>query len=262
MLTYAKLKRNPRKCVALTGVTPKEFMVLLRVFTRAYAEHYPAEKTITGKPRRRQVGGGRKGVLQEPAQRLLFILVHQKTYPLQTLLGEVFELSQPRVNEWVHRLLPILKVALDELGVLPERDPQHFAQSESQHGECPELIIDGTERRRQRPKNVEQQTAHYSGKKKTHCDKHVVVVQAKTKRVGFLSQTYAGKTHDKKIVDTEPIEYPPKTILYKDTGFQGYEPAVAQTRQPKKSPVRVRSRQQRSGRIATSPVSGSALNMP
>jgi hypothetical protein len=35
--------------------------------------------------------------------------------------------------------------------------------------------------------------------------------------------------HDKKIVDTEPIAYPPDTILDKDTGFQGYELAVAQT---------------------------------
>jgi hypothetical protein len=54
------------------------------------------------------------------------------------------------------------------------------------------------------------------------------------KQVGFLSQTYAGKTNDKKIADSEDISYPPKTILYKDTGFQGYEPAVQETRQAKK----------------------------
>lgn len=261
MLTYSKLKRNPRKCVALTGVTPKEFNVLLPAFARAYAEQYPPEKTMTGKPRKRQAGGGRKGVLQEPEQQLLFILVHQKTYPLQTLLGEVFELSQPRVNEWVHRLLPILKVALEELGVLPERDPAQFAQSEPAHGERPELIIDGTECRRQRPKNAAKQAEAYSGKKKTHCDKHVVLVQAKTKRVGFLSQTYAGKTHDKKIVDTEPIAYPPDTILYKDTGFQGYEPAVAQTYQPQKSRGAENSQRRRSGRTAKSLASGSGSNM-
>jgi hypothetical protein len=262
MLTYAKLKRNQRKCVALTGLTPKEFSALLPAFARAYAEQYPAEKTIAGKPRKRQAGGGRKGGLQEPEQKLLFILVYQKTYPLQTLLGEVFELSQPRVNEWVQRLLPVLKAALDELGVLPERDPKHFAQSEPQHGERPNLIIDGTERRRQRPKNAAKQAATYSGKKKTHCEKHVVLVQAKSKRVGFLSQTYAGKTHDKKIVDLEPIAYPPDTILYKDTGFQGYEPAGAQTRQPKKSPARGDSRRRRSGPTGPSPASASGLNMP
>lgn len=262
MLTYAKLKHNRRKCVALTGLTPKEFSALLPAFARAYAEQYPAEKTMSGKPRQRQVGGGRKGVLQEGEQKWLFILVHQKTYSLQTLLGEVFEFSQSRVNEWVHRLMPILTVALDELGVLPERDPGHFAQSEPQHGECPELIIDGTERRRQRPKNPEKQAAAYSGKKKTHGDKNVVIVQAKSKRVGFLSQTYGGKTHDKKIVDTEPIVYPPGTTLSKDTGLQGDEPAGVQTRQPKKSPGGEHSRRPRSGRTGKSPASESGSNMP
>jgi hypothetical protein len=262
MLTYTKLKRNRRKCVALTGLTPKEVNALLPAFARAYAEQYPVEKTMTGKPRKRQGGGGRKGVWQEAEQKLLFILVYQKTYPLQTLLGEVFELSQSRINEWVHRLLPVLKLALDELGVLPERDPRQFAQSEAQHGERPEFIIGGTERRRQRPKNPAKQAVAYSGKKKTHCDKNVVIVQAKTTRVGFLSQTYAGKTHDKKIVDTEPVVYPPGTLLSKGTGFQGYEPAGVQTQQPKKSPGRGNSRQPRSGQTVRASASGSGSNMP
>lgn len=261
MLTYAKLKRNRRKCVALTGLTPKEFEVVLPAFARAYAESYLAEKTMAGKSRKRQAGGGCKGELAEMEQKLLFVLVHQKAYPLQTLLGEVFGLSQSRVNEWIHRLLPLLKGALDELGVLPEREPRDFAQSEPQHGERPDLIIDGTERRRQRPKNPQQRAAAYSGKKKTHCDKPMVIVQAKSKRVGFLSQTYAGKTHDKKIVDTEPIAYPPDTRLSKATGFQGYEPAGVQTRQPKKSPGRGSSRPRRSGATAQSPGSGSGSSM-
>jgi hypothetical protein len=262
MLTYPKLKRNRRKCVALTGVTPKEFSALLPAFARAYTEQYPAEKTMVGKPRKRQVGGGRKGVLQETEQKLLFMLVHQKAYPLQTLLGEVFELSQPRVNEWVHRLLPVLQMALAELGVLPERDPAQFAQSEQRHGERPELIIDGTERRHQRPKNPEQQAAAYSGKKKTHCDKNVVIVQAKTKRVGFLSQTYAGKTHDKKIVDSEPIVYPSGTTLSQDTGFQGYTPEVAQLCQPKKSRARATSPRRTSAGTSRSLTCASESNMP
>ena len=243
-------------------IDPKEFEVLLPAFARAYAEQYPVEKTMAGKPRKRQAGGGRKGGVPGIEQKLLFILVHQKTYSLQSLLGEVFGLSQSRVKEWIQRLLPILKVALDELGVLPEREPEHFAQRELQHGACPDLLIDGTERRRQRPKDPQRQAAAYSGKKKTHCDKNVVIVQAKSKRVGFLSQTYAGKTHDKKIVDTEPITYPPDTILSKDTGFQGYEPAGVQTRQPKKSPGKANSRRPRSGRTEKSPASGCGSRMP
>jgi DDE superfamily endonuclease/Helix-turn-helix of DDE superfamily endonuclease len=192
---------------------------------------------MAGKPRKRQAGGGRKGGLAEMEQKLLFILVQHKPYPRQSLLGESFGLSQSRVKEWIHRLLPILQGALDALGVLPEREPEHFAQSERRHGERPEFIIEGTERRRQRPQNPEKQAAAYSGKKKTHCDKNVVIVQAKSKRVGFLSQTYAGKTHDKKVVDMEPSAYPPDTRLSQDTGFQGDEPTGVRTRQPKNSPA-------------------------
>jgi hypothetical protein len=142
------------------------------------------------------------------------------------------------VNYWIHRLLPILREALDELGALPERDGSHFAQSQPASGEDPRLIVDGTERRRQRPKNPEKQAAHYSGKKKAHSDKNVVVANARSKRIDFLSETYAGKTHDKKIADQENISYPPETVLYKDTGFQGYEPAVKETCQAKKKATR------------------------
>ena len=91
------------------------------------------------------------------------------------------------------------------------------------------------ERRLQRPKNPEKQALHYSGKKKTHTDKNVVIVTLPSKRIDFLSHTCVGKTHDKKIADTEGIAYPPEAILYKDTGFQGYNPAVRETRQAKKS---------------------------
>jgi hypothetical protein len=78
MLTYGKLKRNPRRCVALTGLTPKEVEVLLPAFARAYAKHYPAARTMTGTPRHRQGGGGRKGGLAAREQKWLFLLVHQK----------------------------------------------------------------------------------------------------------------------------------------------------------------------------------------
>jgi hypothetical protein len=238
VLEYERLKKDRRRLLALTGLTRKEFEALHQAFRTAYATVHPGDKTADGKVRKRQGGGGRKGQLRTTEQKLLFSLVYQKTYPLQALLGEVFGLSQSRANRWIHRLLPILKQALDALGVLPTREPGHFARQERCHQEAGELIIDGTDRRRQRPKNQAKQALHYSGKQKTHSDKNVVVVNAKTKRVGYLSQTYAGKMHDKKIVDTEPIRYPPGTILDKDTGFQGYEPTVQQTHQPEKSRAR------------------------
>jgi hypothetical protein len=234
MVTYAELRSNRRKLLALTGLTLPEFELLLAAFTRSYAALHPPDRTSAGRPRQRSAGGGRKGILPCPEQKLLFILVYLKTYPLQVVMAELFGLSQPGVNSWIHQLLPVVQDALDGLGVVPERDPRHFAESARRSGGDARLIIDATERRRQRPKSPEKQAAHYSGKKKTHSDKNVVVAGVQSGRIGFLSGTRVGKTHDKKIADEARIGYPPGTVLYKDTGFQGYEPAVKTTCQPKK----------------------------
>ena len=171
-------------------------------------------------------------------QKLLFALVYQKSYPLQSVMGELFGIGQSQANEWIHELLPILKQALDDLGFLPERDPQKFKKMEKDRKDAANSIIDGTERRRQRPKQAEKQALHYSGKKKIHSDKNIVIATVKRKRVSYLSQTYPGKTHDKKVADTENISYPEQMTLHKDTGFQGYEPKVHRLYQPKKSHAR------------------------
>src|SRR5882724_1039324 len=201
METYSRLRHHQQQLLALTRMTVLEFESLLPAFTGAYERLHPADRTATNRPRQRAVGGGRIGALQEPEQQLLFLLVYLKTYPLQVVMGELFGLSQPRVNYWLRRLLPVLRDALDDLGVLPERDPPAFARTPTSPQEQTRRIIDGTERRRQRPKNPEKQRAHYSGRKKMHSDKNVVVAGADSRRIDFLSQTYAGRVSDKSIAD-------------------------------------------------------------
>ena len=238
MLTYAYLKEKPRKLVSFTSLTSDEFEILLPAFEQAYLRTYPASQTKTGTERKRKAGAGRKGSLANIEEKLLFALVYQKSYPLQSVMGELFGMGQAQANEWIHELLPILKQALDDLGYAPERDPKKFKKKERDRKDAVDSIIDGTERRRQRPKQAEKQALHYSGKKKIHSDKNVVIATARKKRVSFLSQTYPGKTHDKNVADTEDISYPEHIRLHKDTGFQGYEPKVSQLFQPKKSRAR------------------------
>jgi hypothetical protein len=57
-----------------------------------------------------------------------------------------------------------------------------------------------------------------------------------TEHVDYLSPTYCGKTHDKKMADQAAIQYPCNATLIKDPGFQGYEPLGVLTFQPKKKP--------------------------
>jgi len=235
MLTYAQLKNKPKEFLAATGLKHDEFECLLSAFAAQYDTLYPTDKTQEGKPRQRQRGGGVKGVLASLEDKLLFILIYQKTYPLQTLHGLQFGLSQPQANYWIHRLLAVLRQALAQMGLTPTREPQAVLTNPLVHEVGPDLLIDGTERRRQRPKEAQQQRDSYSGKKKSHTDKNVLLVNAHTTKVVYLSPTEVGKTHDKKVVDEHPIAYPTGATLGKDTGFQGYEPSGVVTYQPKKS---------------------------
>src|SRR5436305_15217986 len=165
MITYKGLQADRRQFLALTGLTLSEFQRLLAAFPQAYQKLY-ANQTTEGQPRQRSCGGCCKGRLEQPEDKLLFLLVYLKAYPLQAVMGELFGLSQPQVNYWIHRLLPVLRSALDDLGALPEREPTHFAQARCASGKAPRLIIDATERRRQRPKNHEKQALLCSGREK------------------------------------------------------------------------------------------------
>jgi len=236
MLSYHRLKERPRELLAATGLSAAEFEQLLTAFALAYAQQYPPERTREGKARQRQAGAGTKGKLTNLADKLLFVLVYQKTNPLQTMHGLQFGLSQGQANYWIHQLLPVLQQALRDLGQAPERTASAVASSALVHEGGPDLVIDGTERPRQRPQDQAQQKAHYSGKKKTHTDKNLLLVNEHSGKVVYLSETVAGKTHDKKVADEAKIAYPHGATLAKDTGFQGYDPAGVLTAQPKKSP--------------------------
>src|SRR5215467_11676235 len=236
MLSYNKLKDRSRDFLAATGLTLDEFQQLLPAFQSAYEQRYPYELTRTGKPRQRRRGGGAKGLLRHFEDKLLFILVYQKTNPLQTMHAWQFNMSQPQANYWIHQLLPVLRQALADLGHAPERDASRLATHPLLLEGAPAGVIDGTERRRQRPTDVQRQKEYYSGKKKTHTDKNILLVNETTSKVVYLGPTIAGKTHDKKAADEAQIAYPTNATLDKDTGFQGYEPEGVLTQQPKKSP--------------------------
>src|SRR5258706_11072288 len=102
MLTYKELKNKPRELLAAAGLKQDEFEGVLKVFAESYQERYTGQQTVTGQVRQRGQGGGHQGKLRQMEDKLLFILVYQKTYPLQTMLGLQFGISQGRVNEWIH----------------------------------------------------------------------------------------------------------------------------------------------------------------
>ena len=240
MLSYKKTKKNPKRFLALTGVTVEEFEELLGAFQAAWEEYIQREH-IDGKERQRAYGGGRKPRLKALAEKLFFILYYYKTYPIQEALAASFGMSQSQANEWLHRLSGVLKQALRRLGVLPERVPEHLRvlladEAVVDEAVVVEVVVDGVERRRQRPADQAAQQEYYSGKKKAHTVKNILIVGREDREVKYLGQTHVGKKHDKKIADEEKPTFPEGTVVYQDLGFQGYAPAGVEVRQPKKKP--------------------------
>ncbi len=83
-LRYENLKSKPTAFRSFTGFDVAEFQILLAAFTTAW-ERYVQQNHLPSEIRQRGYGGGRKAGLGTCQEKLLFILVYFKTYPLQSL---------------------------------------------------------------------------------------------------------------------------------------------------------------------------------
>jgi hypothetical protein len=232
MTSYVQLPHKPRQFHALTGDTLAEFHALLPALVVSFLV-YVQEYTLAGKKRqKRWYTTYKNSPLLAMEDKLLFILMYLRKATTQDMFGEVFGIPQPVVNKWVHILHPRLNQALAALGEIPARTAAALplAADEKQV-----YFQDGTERPIQRPKDQEAQRTCYSGKKKRHTVKNNVLVNAKAK-IALLTTTCEGKKHDKKVADEAGFTLPPGSVLYQDTGFQGFALEGVTVFQPKKKP--------------------------
>jgi hypothetical protein len=156
-----RIRKNAAQFLSLTGFTVEEFDDLASEF-RIEWEQYSSHFTLEGKPRQRIALPRKTNVLPGFQDKLLFILVYLKTFPLQELQAATFSMTQPQANFWIHLLSPILRKTLKRLRELPERNTQKL---ELLLKDCPDVLLDGVERSIQRPLDSEQQQNCYSGKK-------------------------------------------------------------------------------------------------
>jgi hypothetical protein len=86
-----------------------------------------------------------------------------------------------------------------------------------------------------RPQDPAEQTDGYSGKKKDHTVKNVLLVNAPL-TILFLSDTYGGRTHDKPIADATPYPLPAGSRLLQDLGFLAFTLPQVEILMPTKKP--------------------------
>ena len=237
MLRYKTIIKRPKHFHRLTGLTPSEFDQVFDKFLSAWNEYIAP---IASNPtRQRKYGGGRNAEIETLQDKLLFILVYVRMYPLLFLQGVMFGIDESNSCIWVHRLLPLLDKALGFAHMKPKRG--HGRTLEELLLEFPELkelgiLGDGVERPRRRPKNVERQKEYYSGKKKRHTMKNIILTNPETNRVLYLSTTQVGSVHDKKIMDKEELQTTIQAKMGLDLGFEGLEIANVGIVLPKKKP--------------------------
>lgn len=104
MLKYERIKNKPRVFQSLTGLNLQAFQDLLPAFAQACEQAQDKEDGQRETPRQRQRGGGRHGTLTTLEDKLVFILVYFKVYPIQEVMGFLFSLGQPQANVWIYRL--------------------------------------------------------------------------------------------------------------------------------------------------------------
>src|SRR5918993_2153475 len=208
---FADVQARPAEFLNLTSLTLAEFEALVAPFEAAFQDHMAAWR-LDGKPRTaRRFTVYRTCPLSTPEDRLFFLLTYLKTYAVQVVQGRLFGMSQSKANQWIHVLLPALLAALRGLGDAPARSltapvgclggaacgraaGRAFAlpslRTRRWAGLSP-FAHDGTERRI--PQNPAEQTDCYSGKKKDHTVKNILLVNA-VLIILFLSDTVGSMT--------------------------------------------------------------------
>ncbi len=222
MLTYDTLARKPSAFKSMTGLTVHEFEELLADLRPRYEAARQEERAAP--TRRRAPGGGAKRRYDLRGQ-LLMTLVWLRLYLTGDAVGVLCAVDKSTVSRYTRPLLRLLRDhGQDTLG-WPE-EAQALLDGADEVDEVDEVdgvaIIDATEQRVERAHDNATQRAHYSGKKKAHTRKTLIVVNERG-RLRYVSPSTPGATHDLTLLrQSGAVETIPADLsLLADSGFQG-----------------------------------------
>jgi hypothetical protein len=231
-MNIPKIMSNERSLKALTGLSRLEFESLTTVFEPVLNEILRNNSKATV----RKFGGGAKGKLTGIQSKLFFILLYEKTYPTFDFIASIIDFDKSRAVRNTHLLLAVLEKALGRSKSLPKRRINNMEDFLKSFPEAKDLFVDAVERPVQRPASQNKQRKLYSGKKKTHTKKTVVIMD-ENRKILLATPTKSGRRHDKRVADKNLIfeHIPIGVTIWADTGFQGLLKQHANTMMPTKA---------------------------
>ncbi|MFN4132512.1 MAG: transposase family protein [Caldimicrobium sp.] len=237
MLNINKARKYPNLFRRLVGISPQDFDKLIATLEKHYM-HFQ-RKRLSRRERERDIGAGAKFKLSLE-QRVFMTLFFLRHYTTFALLGFLFDLHESNA----YRNVEIMKEFLKEYIPLPNKvKKKKISSLDELLEEIPhvELLIDGTEQERNRPKDKEERKTYYSGKKKRHSIKSQIVVERDSGLIVDVSSGWEGSMHDLRIFkETNLVEkYRGHRVkVWVDSGYEGIEKLVSgwEVNKPKKKP--------------------------
>ena len=243
MSLYRKLSRKPSLFLSVTGMNCHQFQTLLPQFEQVYEKREQKRKrkvVRTGKKRLRQIGGGAQ-FENSLSDRLLMLLLYYRLYLTQEFMTLLFCAENKSV---ICRSIQLMRPVFESVLPVPERARQRIlaladkeqkrrrkriSSVEEFREAYPELtfIIDGVEQPKRKPKAPAKRKSDYSGKKKRHTRKQLVI-GTPSGIIVDQSPSVGGRPHDFKVfkddhaarsICEEFKDY--RVTMYGDSGFDG-----------------------------------------
>ena len=243
MSLYHKLSRKPQLFLSVTGMNLHQFQRLLPQFEQANEKLERRRKrrvVVTGKKRLRHIGGGAQFANSLP-DRLLMLLFYYRLYLTQEFMTLLFRAEDKSV---ICRSIQLGRPVFESVLPVPEqarrrilscadkeqkRRKKRIGSVEEFRQAYPELtfIIDGVEQPKRKPKAPAKRKSDYSGKKKRHTRKQIVI-STPSGIIIDQSPSVGGRPHDFKVFKddhaarsmcSEFKDY--RVTIYGDSGFDG-----------------------------------------
>jgi len=243
MSLYRKLSRKPKLFLSVTGMNCHQFQALLPQFEQVYEQRERQRKrkvVRTGRKRSRRIGGGAQ-FENSLSDRLLMLLLYYRLYLTQEFMTLLFRAENKSV---ICRAIQLMRPVFESVLPVPERARQRIlalADKEQKRRQkrigtvdefreaYPELtfIIDGVEQPKRKPKAPAKRKSDYSGKKKRHTRKQLVI-GTPSGIIVDQSPSVGGRPHDFKVFKDDHAaravceEFKDNRVtIYGDSGFDG-----------------------------------------
>jgi len=212
---------DSREWQAVYGIDNQSFNNLVDICGESYVElkGMTYEQMLQENPKGKFA---RLKSINDLIQYTLFILKSGITFDISAYL---IQFDRSRAHRQFNNGINLIHYALDAEDYLPTRFFDSVNEFQSYFKDYDTIIIDATEQRIQRPQDLEYQKEAYSGKKKSHTIKSMII-STLDRKIHYVSRAYIGSTHDYSLLKSEfePAEnWFDKKMVRLDLGYQGFE---------------------------------------